>query len=125
MGSVRVKVEGIPAFQKAIRDKAKMEAVKKVVKLNGSELQQTAMRNCNFKGHYEGKKFIPPTGALKRSIMLSFEDQGKTAVIEPKVHYAGYVEFGTRFMEAQPYLRPAYNRQVQIFKEDLRKLGLE
>lgn len=36
--------------------------------------------------------------------------------------YAPYVEFGTRFMLAQPYLGPAFQKQLPIFKKDLSKL---
>ena len=33
-----------------------------------------------------------------------------------------YVEFGTRFMDAQPFVRPAFKQQVPIFKSDMKKL---
>ncbi|MFQ8894288.1 MAG: HK97-gp10 family putative phage morphogenesis protein [Dorea sp.] len=42
--------------------------------------------------------------------------------IEPTADYAAYVEYGTRFMNAQPYMRPAYNAQKGKFKSDMQKL---
>ena len=84
--------------------------------------QKKAQKNAQFKGHYEGKKFVKPTGNLKRSIGLDIAANGLTATVEPTAEYAAYVEFGTRFMNAQPYLKPAYNEQMTKFKQDLSKL---
>ena len=49
-------------------------------------------------------------------------DNGLTAEVAPHTNYAGYVEWGTRFMNAQPYVRPAYMQESERFKEDLSKL---
>ena len=62
------------------------------------------------------------TGYLKRSIGLEFTDGGMSAEVEPTADYAPYVELGTRFMEAQPYLGPAFNEQKEKFKKDMKKL---
>ena len=61
------------------------------------------------------------TGHLKRSIGLDITDEGLTAEIEPTADYAAYVEYGTRFMNAQPYMKPAYNAQKGKFKSDFTK----
>lgn len=45
------------------------------------------------------------TGALKNSISVSAD--GNSAVISANTDYAGYVEFGTSKMAAQPFLVPA------------------
>ena len=45
-----------------------------------------------------------------------------SAEVEPTAEYAPYVELGTRFMEAQPYLGPAFNEQKEKFKKDMKKL---
>jgi HK97 gp10 family phage protein len=46
------------------------------------------------------------TGAMKSSIagVMTGQYSGEVA---PHVEYAIYVEFGTRFMAAQPFMRPA------------------
>ena len=62
------------------------------------------------------------TGHLKRSIGLNMTDAGMTAGVQPTAEYAPYVELGTRFMEAQPYLKPAFNEQKEKFKKDMKKL---
>lgn len=45
------------------------------------------------------------TGALKNSVGLSFSGGGgsMTAEVGPSVEYAGYVAYGTRYMEPNPY----------------------
>lgn len=49
------------------------------------------------------------TGRLRASIthQLGQDGEGLLADIGTDVEYAPYVEFGTRFMAAQPFLRPA------------------
>lgn len=49
------------------------------------------------------------TGRLRASIRteLRGDAQGPYAVVGTNVHYAIYQEFGTRFMPAHPFLRPA------------------
>ena len=45
-----------------------------------------------------------------------------TGIVKPGTNYSPYVEYGTRKMSAQPFVRPAYNAQKEIFKQDLDKL---
>lgn len=87
------------------------EAVKTVVKKNGSRLQESAQ-----------EKAPVDTGTLKRSITLDLKDAGMTAESEATAEYAGYVEYGTRFMSAQPYMRPALKEVGAKFKSDMEKL---
>lgn len=61
-------------------------------------------------------------GTLKRSIGIEITDGGMSAEVEPTAEYAPYVELGTRFMDAQPYLAPAFNDQKEKFKKDMKKL---
>jgi HK97 gp10 family phage protein len=51
------------------------------------------------------------TGRLRSSInwRLGVDGRGLYATIGTNVEYAPYVEFGTRYMAAQPFLRPALN----------------
>lgn len=115
-------VIGMEKLQKKLRKNVDLNEVKKIVKTNGAEMQAEAQRNANFKGHYEGKKFVPPTGTLRRSIGLEIKDGGMIAEVEPTAEYAPYVELGTRFMEAQPYLKPAFEKQSKQFRKDMNEL---
>jgi HK97 gp10 family phage protein len=58
----------------------------------------------------EAKHLCPvDTGRLRSSIMnqLATDERGLLALIGTNVDYAIYQELGTRFMPAQPFLRPA------------------
>jgi HK97 gp10 family phage protein len=117
-----ITLEGDVELQKAIAKNIKLENMKRIIKNNGSNLQKKAQKNADFKGHYKGKKFVTPSGNLKRSIGLEISANGLTATVEPTAEYAAYVEFGTRFMNAQPYLKPAFEEQKNKLKQDLNKL---
>lgn len=106
-----VKIIGIEKIQKKLRQNVQMADVKKVVRYNGAEMQAKAQQNAPV-----------DTGTLKRSIGIEVTDGGMTAEVEPTADYAPYVELGTRFMEAQPYLGPAFNEQKEKFKKDMKKL---
>lgn len=118
----KIRVIGLKELQKALNTQEAQAEVKKIVRHNGAELQSKAQQKADFRGHYVGNKFVPPTGNLKRSIGLEITDGGLTAEVEPMAEYAGYVEVGTRFMEAQPYLKPAFDEQKKKFESDMQKL---
>lgn len=122
-----IKIVGMEKLQKKLKKNVNMTEVKRQVRKHGGQLQEKAMRNADFKGHYEwqkgkGEVFVPPTGNLRRSIGLNITDGGMTAEVEPTAEYAPYVELGTRFMKAQPYLKPAFDDQKEEFKRDMKKL---
>lgn len=105
------KLKGIDKLQSALNERADLSMVRDTIKLNGSELQRGAQR------------VVPvDTGDLKRSINLSIKYQGLEARVKPSMHYAAYVEFGTRYMAAQPYMRPSFYDQSSKFKSDMQRL---
>lgn len=106
-----MKFSGVKELRVALKKKADLEAVRKTVALNGAELQTKAQRNAPV-----------DTGTLKRSIRLEMKDNGLTAKSEATAEYAPYVEHGTRYQHAQPYMGPAFNEQKEIFKRDLDRL---
>jgi HK97 gp10 family phage protein len=58
----------------------------------------------------DARRIVPVrTGRLQRSIGVRSVNS-ETAVVEASAPYAGYVELGTRYMKAQPYLKPALYR---------------
>ena len=48
-----------------------------------------------------------------------------TAVVSANTDYAAYQEYGTRYMTAHPFLRPALNEQGKQFINDLKRLAKE
>jgi HK97 gp10 family phage protein len=119
----KIKLEGMEKLQVKLKKNVQMSDVKRVVKANGAALQEAAQRKAPV-GTPQSTG-IPGYvgGTLKRSIVLEIRDGGLTAEVEPTAEYATYVEYGTRFMNAQPYMRPSYNQQKEKFKSDMKKLA--
>ena len=111
----KIKVEGLEKLEKALKDNVSLDDVKRVVKNNGSQLQRKMQNNADFKKGYQ-------TGTTKRSIGLEIQDGGFTAESGPETEYSPYLEYGTRYMDAQPFIKPAYDEQKQKFKRDMEKL---
>lgn len=119
------KIEGLSALVHKLNAlKYSGTQIRDVVKKNGAELQQQTQKNMldEYKGHYEGKKFVKPTGATRRSAAVEIKDNGMTAVVAPNTSYFPYLEYGTRFMEARPTLGPAFKRVSPIFTNDIKRL---
>lgn len=118
----KIKIVGMEKLQKKLKQNVRMDDVKRQVRKHGAEMQTKAQRNAPV-GTPESTG-IPGYvgGTLKRSIGLEITDGGMSAEVEPTAEYAPYVELGTRFMEAQPYLKPAFDEQKEKFKKDMKKL---
>lgn len=111
MSSTGVRLEGFEELQARLKKNVKLDDVRRAVQYHGSQMQQTAHDLAPNR-----------TGQLQRSITHEERDGGFTAEIAPHTNYAAYVEYGTRYMAAQPYMRPAFIQQSARFKADLAKL---
>lgn len=103
--------------------------VKLTVAKYGAKLQSKTQDNMQnaYTGHYEWKKgqgrvFVGPTGATKRSVTLRKEDGGFRAVVQPHTKYFPYLEQGTRFMAKRPTLAPAFNLIQPQFTKELKNI---
>lgn len=128
MSSLRFELKGLDKLQAKLQRTAKMEEVERIVEKHGEAMQKKAVTNASkFRGHYEGRgknrRFVRPTGATKRSISVNSGkiDRFKYRVA-PGTDYAAYVELGTRKMSAQPFIKPAFDDQKKLFKNDLERL---
>lgn len=110
-----LKVEGLEELAKTLKKNVTMNDVKRVVRHNGAGMQQKMQKNADFDKGYQ-------TGTTKRSIYLEITDGGFTAASAPETEYSPYLEHGTRFMEAQPFVKPAFEDQKEQFKSDMKKL---
>lgn len=113
MASIRV--TGLKKLQRALKENVTMADVKRVVRHNGQQMHQKIVDNAEFKKGYQ-------TGTTKRNVAGSSEDGGFAYEAEPTTEYSQYLEYGTRFMDAQPFVRPAYAEQKEKFKKDIQKL---
>ena len=111
----RIKIEGLDKLQKKLKDNVTLDDVKRVVKTNGGQLRVKMKRNAEFKKGYQ-------TGTTKRSIDLTITDAGFTAEVKPTTEYSPYLEYGTRKMEAQPFVWPAFKEQEEKFERDKQRL---
>lgn len=118
----RVRIDGFDKLEAKLKRNMDLGAVRTVVRKNGADLQTKAQKNAPV-GTPQSTG-IPGYvgGTLKRSVELDITDGGLTAEVEPTADYAAYVEYGTRFMEVQPYLKPAYDEQKKKFVKDLNEL---
>ena len=74
----------------------------------------------------DAKSLAPvDTGALRNSIGTTISNGGLSAEIGPTVHYAPYLEYGTRRMPPQPYMGPAAERRAEAFVQAVESLGGE
>lgn len=121
-----VKIEGLSELQ-AKFEEINIEfhpKVRSIVAQHGAALQQRTKSNMSaaYRGHWEGKRWVKPTGATSRSTTVSLQDGGMTAVVAPHTYYFPYLEYGTRFMSARPTLGPAFTYQSMQFIDDLKHL---
>lgn len=111
----KITIKGADELTTRLRKNVNLDDAKRVVRHNGAQLQQKMQQNADFTRGYA-------TGTTKRSIYLLNRDSGLTAVVEPATEYSPYLEYGTRFMSAQPFVKPAFNEQKAKFKQDMDKL---
>ena len=89
--------------------------VQRIVTKHGVGMQRKMQQNAFFAGEYT-------VGHIRRNIYMTTTDGGKTAIVRPTPHYAPYVEYGTRFMASQPFVRPAFYAERELFIQSLRNL---
>lgn len=99
--------------------------VKRMGKLNGLEAR---LENANKKALALSAQLVEQrtrqkapvdTGRLKRSYTFVIRVLGKLvskALVGTNVEYSGFVEKGTKFMQAQPHLRPALKESINDIK---------
>lgn len=117
---VDVKIEGLQALISNLdAKKYSGKQIRNVVMKNGANLQEDAQKRMTktvayVKGYSKG--------TTRRSTTLSISDDGMTATVAPHTEYFPYVEYGTRFMEAEPTLNPAFQKIKQQFYKDVMDL---
>lgn len=114
------RLNGVEEFLNMINPDGVGRRVTDVVKQNGTELTQTMKQNANFNGHVDSNGFfIYPTGTTKRSISMQLKSGGFAVEVAPKTYYSPFLEFGTRYMTAQPFVFKSLDKQEPVFTRDL------
>lgn len=93
-----------------------MQAVKLALRKNTDDLQEDVMRRMPLtyiKGYY--------TGNSKKSTNSYISNSGLTGKVKIETDYSQYVELGTRYMAAEPVMKPALNKIYPQFVSDIKK----
>lgn len=112
-----VKLNGMEQLQLKLKKNVQMSDVKRIVQTNGDQLNKRMKEQTHTsfqKGYTKGD--------TARSINTVMSNGGMTATVKPTTDYAAYVEFGTRYMNAEPFVKPAFETQKQKFISDLKKV---
>lgn len=118
----KISFKGLNKLGKKLIENAKMEDVKKVVRDNGLTLQGNVVKNAGETTFNKG--FF--TGNLKQDVAgngLKLSDGGLTAKVGASVEYGPHLEYGTRYMEAEPFLKAPFEQAKKEFKADIDKLS--
>lgn len=109
-----ISFEGLEELRNGLLKEATMEKKKATVKKHTSKLKRSAIKHAVFTG---GRTGSYSTGATRESIEAEYQPtQGK---VKATTHYSGYLEVGTRFMSAQPFMKPAMEEIIPEFLSDL------
>lgn len=116
----KISFKGLDKLEKKLIENVKMEEVKKIVRDNGLALQGNVVKNAGEATFYKG--FF--TGNLKQDVAghgLKLSDGGLTAKVSTTAEYGYWLEFGTRYMEAEPFLKPSLDTVGPQFEDDMKK----
>ena len=108
---ITLKIEGVNKvvdnFKKFGREGKKVVA--EITEINAKEIEAEAKRTAPFK-----------FGKLRQSIIAEMIKLLAWTVTAYE-SYASFQEFGTSKMAAQPFLYPAWKKQIKIYLRDLNK----
>ncbi|MDD3362648.1 MAG: HK97 gp10 family phage protein [Hespellia sp.] len=112
-----VRIVGMEKLQAKLKKNCTLDDVKKVVSHNGAKMTEKMKKNTEtaFTKGYSG-------GDTASSINQNITDGGMTTEAGATMDYDEYVEYGTRFMEAEPFVKPAFEEQKEKFKSDMKRL---
>lgn len=116
MTSITMSFSGINQTKVKLKKIADMAAVKAVVRQSTVDLQKDAKRRMPLtyiKGY--SKKFT------KQNTRSYFSSTGLTGTVIMETSYSQYVELGTRYMSAEPVMKPALNAIYPKFVSDVKK----
>ena|SRR5699024_2949531 len=106
-----ITIYGADELVRKISRRVGKDKVNQTIKRNVAQMQTKAMRHAPV-----------DTGTMRRSIYIRLQPMYLSGEVTVGMNYGPYVEYGTRFMDAQPFMRPAHREQRPIFLNDLRNL---
>lgn len=83
-------------------------------------IAEAILKNHTEKVMRNAKALAPVDTDFMRSGIYTEYSEKNGYIISP-AGYSGFVEFGTRKMYAQPFMKPGLEQQIPFFKDDLAK----
>ena len=111
------KIEGLEELKAGLKGRMDLVPVENLVKKHGAQLPSRTQENMRA-AYVHGYS----TGRTRRSVKPIFSDAGMTVSVGPTTDYFPYLEYGTRFMNAMPTLKPAFDVQSVMFINELKRL---
>ena len=108
MSNYNFSIKGQDLLMRKLKQNMQKKAVKEIVKKHTIDMQSNAQ---DLAPH--------DTGNLERAISLELSEGGLAGTVISPADYSGYQEFGTRFMDAQPYMGPAWRKERPLFLSEL------
>lgn len=123
MKKITMRFSGSNELADALLTKAKGEAVRQIVKKDMALLNKTTKDIMTAVYIHKDKKGHPYSkGENARKTQFTISSDGFSGTQTTDTGHIVHVEYGTRYMAAEPAIRPAFERTKQIFKSDLEKL---
>ena len=95
-----------------------MSALNNAIRVSESSAD-AVVKNNTERAKKQAQKYAPvETWFLHDEIYTEYEPM--TGYVHSPASYSGYQEFGTRFMSAQPFMRPALEWVKPKYEKDLR-----
>ena len=112
-----LEVKGLDALIGTLKENVTLDDVKRIVQKNGVDLTAT-MKRQTTKSYVKGYS----TGDTAGSINMKVLNGGLTVEVATGTSYSPYVEWGTRFMEAEPIVQPSLDVIAPKFYSDLSRV---
>jgi HK97 gp10 family phage protein len=99
------------------------QKVQEVLQEGAEQIKEDAifsMKEGNGKPSSPGEVPNKQTHKLAESIRI--RQAGTTIAVGSEVDYASWLEFGTSRMEARPWLKPAYMKNIDVIKTKLTRI---
>ena len=112
-----IAIMGVDRLAQGLRRRAKLDAVRQTVRQSGEQLAEGMRRQADaaFVRGYA-------TGATAGSVHAQMADDGLTAEVRPETPYSVFLEYGTRDMLPEPFVRPAFDAHKGAFVRALEQL---
>lgn len=123
IGSRKLKrvMEGLP---KKIQSKILRTGLRKAIKLVADRVRTLVPRDTG-----QLRKSIKVRAGKRKRNRISITAQTGEGFFKGKTYYGGFQEYGTEKMQAEPFLRPAFDQRerpaAEILETEIKKLAKE